>query len=193
VGKSYLQDLEMYVMRTEKSKAILKQLCLDLNSGSKTMIEIGSYAGESTEIFAKFFEKVYAIDPWISGMEISDGIKYPNVKLFMDSDAEKRFDLILENNKNIIKIKDFDYNKISEFKNNSVDFIYIDAIHSEEEVERQIIAWLPKIKKSGAIGGHDYTNPDYPGVAKAVNKIVGIPEKIYDDDGSWYRYKKTIA
>ncbi len=28
------------------------------------MVELGSYAGQSTCIFAKYFEKVTAVDPW---------------------------------------------------------------------------------------------------------------------------------
>lgn len=43
-----------------------------------------------------------------------------------------------------------------------LDFVFIDADHSYEGVKRDIEIWLPKIKKGGLLGGHDYNNPRIP-------------------------------
>ena len=62
------------------------------------------------------------------------------------------------------------------FENRSLDFVYIDASHKYENVKADILAWSPKIKQGGYLGGHDYVDdPDHPdyGVTKAVNEIVG--------------------
>jgi uncharacterized Rossmann fold enzyme len=60
----------------------------------------------------------------------------------------------------------------------SLDFVFIDADHSYEACKADILAWLPKIKPSGFISGHDYDNPDFPmwGVKQAVTEIFGEPE-----------------
>jgi hypothetical protein len=42
--------------------------------------------------------------------------------------------------------------------NKSLDLVYIDAEHTEAAVRRDIIAWLPKVKMGGWIGGHDYNH-----------------------------------
>ena len=42
------------------------------NFRGKSMIEIGSYQGESTEQFAKLFGSIHAIDPWQNGYDPND-------------------------------------------------------------------------------------------------------------------------
>jgi len=62
------------------------------------------------------------------------------------------------------------------FEPESVDFVYIDANHSYRFVKEDILAWLPKVKKGGVIGGHDMDwrdeaqNDEYS-VRRAVEEI----------------------
>lgn len=68
------------------------------------------------------------------------------------------------------------------FEPESLDMVFIDADHSYEAVSRDIQAWLPIVNDGGIISGHDYGV--YPGVAKAVNEILGKPKVL---PGSvWY-------
>ena len=62
---------------------------------------------------------------------------------------------------------------VVKFKDNSVDFVFIDADHSYEAVKQDILAWYPKVKPGGILAGHDYylDNPTWGGVYKAVNEI----------------------
>lgn len=59
------------------------------------------------------------------------------------------------------------------YRDASLDFVFIDADHRREMVERDIRAWLPKIRPGGIIAGHDWTNPD---VQAAVNGLLGAPQ-----------------
>lgn len=54
---------------------------------------------------------------------------------------------------------------------NSLDFCFIDAAHDYESVKADIIAWLPKVKPSGWLILHDFDNPNFPGVKKAVEEM----------------------
>jgi SAM-dependent methyltransferase len=55
-----------------------------------------------------------------------------------------------------------------QFKDGSVDFVWLDAGHDYESVKRDIEAWLPKVKPGGMIGGDDFP---MQGVAKAVKEF----------------------
>jgi predicted O-methyltransferase YrrM len=65
-----------------------------------------------------------------------------------------------------------------DFLDGYLDFVYIDANHSYTFVKEDILAWLPKIKKCGVIGGHDldWADAEYGNelsVHKAVREIFG--------------------
>src|SRR5689334_10735940 len=75
-----------------------------------------------------------------------------------------------------------------QFEDGSLSFVFIDAEHLYEQVCQDIKAWWPKIKKGGAIGGHDY-HPiwppgAWPGVLKAVNELV--PSQVHWGN-SWFK------
>lgn len=61
----------------------------------------------------------------------------------------------------------------AKFKDNSIDFVFIDANHEYEHVKNDILAWYPKIKPGGILAGHDYFPDPTNGVYVAVNEIFG--------------------
>lgn len=67
----------------------------------------------------------------------------------------------------------------------ALDFAFLDGDHSREGVIRDVQAWLPKVRRGGWIGGHDYGHPLFPGVAEAVAAtLAGHPE--LDHDRTWF-------
>lgn len=65
-------------------------------------------------------------------------------------------------------------------KDGSLDFVFIDADHSYEGVFNDIVNWAPKVKKGGAVMGHDI---DWDGVVKAVEENFDAYSKL--DDNVW--------
>jgi cephalosporin hydroxylase len=57
------------------------------------------------------------------------------------------------------------------YQNGSLDFVFIDAAHDYENVRADILAWRPKVKVGGYLGGHDFIL-NYPGVIQAVHELV---------------------
>jgi glycosyltransferase involved in cell wall biosynthesis len=55
----------------------------------------------------------------------------------------------------------------SQFKDGSMDFIFIDAAHDYDSVVKDLAAWWPKLKEGGIFAGHDYP---WHEVEKAVNE-----------------------
>jgi hypothetical protein len=64
----------------------------------------------------------------------------------------------------------------------SLDFVFIDADHSEAGAREDIKTWLPKIKPTGWITGHDI---NWPGVKAACDDLV--PDYRIGPNVVWFR------
>jgi hypothetical protein len=146
-----------------------------------SMVEVGVYLGLGSKIFSKYFNKVYCVDPWIPNYDNNDVTS--NEKEL--SKAEHVFDKETKDYKNIKKLKMSSKEASKLFLDQSLDFVYIDACHTYKSVLQDITIWLPKIRKGGYIGGHDYDNKKYE-VTKAVVEMLGKPEKTFIDM-SWIK------
>jgi len=68
------------------------------------------------------------------------------------------------------------------------DLVFIDASHTYDECLEDIKAWVPLIKDTGIMSGHDYMNGrvQHQGVTEAVHAAFG-QEKIHKGkDRTWY-------
>jgi len=175
------------VMRPTETIIHIKNMCSDIRKhvGDRPkIVELGSYMGESSLIFAKEFPdgQIICIDSWEGNFDPLDSASHADY-----IDVENQFNLRMSLVNNIKKIKgystDFGFD---------CDVIYIDACHKYECVINDIKHWKPFVKK--IISGHDYydddnflkQHPHVSGVKIAVNEMLGIPDKIYGD-GSWIK------
>jgi hypothetical protein len=53
--------------------------------------------------------------------------------------------------------------------NRSLDFVFIDATHTYDGVMRDLNAWIPKVRDTGMVMGHDH---NWPSVAQALTERV---------------------
>lgn len=126
-------------------------------------VEIGSYIGASSLVIAKgLWHKgmLHCIDPWINDA-MSEG-NWDTYEEFMYNTRSVR--------KRIVLHRAFSYDAVNEFKNDSVDFIFIDGDHSYDAVKRDVINWLPKVKSGGVIAMHDIGWDC--GVLPVINELV---------------------
>jgi hypothetical protein len=77
----------------------------------------------------------------------------------------------------------------SKYDDGSLDFVWIDANHHPTAVKKDIEAWLPKVKKGGYIGGHDYydnVNKKFHPMGKVIHEIFNIENRsCYVEPSSW--------
>ena len=151
----------------------LVDLCFELSnklniSKPMTMVEIGCYKGEST-----------SIDPF-------EGEEEALILLNDDwSRVKKEYWTNTRHWDSINLIQDYSYKVVNQFKDNSLDFVYIDGSHEYLDVKKDIELYLPKCKK--VIGGHDYDRNGNIEVCDAVDKVLGGPDVVFKDS-SWVKY-----
>ena len=69
---------------------------------------------------------------------------------------------------NATMIKKSSLEAVRDFETESLDFVYIDASHTFDNVMRDIIEWGARVRRGGIISGHDYGNSRHNGVKDAV-------------------------
>lgn len=134
----------------------------------KTVLEIGSHLGVSTECFLLNCSKVVVIDPWtydpfFDGFMVRCGA-YPHLKVYRDiSDRALQY-----------------------FPPASFDMVYVDGLHDYFSVKKDIEGSLPLVKSGGWLAGHDYVKFSVATeVPKVVVELFGRePDKVFDDT-SW--------
>lgn len=150
----------------------LVDLINDLNFSRAVMMEIGTYAGESTSMFAASckFLKIHTCDPW----------DFPHAfEMKMQFKTNTRYWDFIEHHRK------YSESIVDDFPTKYFDFVYIDGDHTYESVSRDIKTWLPKIKSNGFIGGHDYRKQEWPEVVRAVNEQFDKHQIRTYRDGSW--------
>jgi predicted O-methyltransferase YrrM len=177
--------MNFYQMRTEYLNKGLVSLIEYISNGrdqkTLSMIEIGSYIGESTKVFANHFGKVVSIDPFENDYDVNDLACH-------HADFKDVYTKFLENMQpfdNVKNIRKKSDDAIFDLKKEKYDFVYIDGMHTYEQVKKDIINYKDLIKPGGFIGGHDYSHY-WPGVVKAIDECLEKPDKTFQD-ASWVK------
>lgn len=94
--------------------------------------------------------------------------------------------------KSVVNIIKADTHQIyKQYDDESIDFLFIDANHTYEDMKQDLEFWFPKIKKGGLICGHDYEERPWPGLVKAVDEFFGKENfEVHPCCWSWVHYKK---
>lgn len=132
--------IELPFMR-DKFPEIFKEL------GYSVGVEVGVFKGEYTLDFANANLKVFTIDPWSAYHDFPD-------QAVMDSYYEQTKQGLAGTTAEIIRKPSLE--AVSQFEDNSLDFVYIDGDHELKGVLDDIWYWYPKVRSGGIISGHDF-------------------------------------
>lgn len=123
--------------------------------GAKTGVEIGVFKGEfSRNILERWNGTLYLIDPW---RELSDDeyLDSSNHKNHQDAFAQT-MESIKGFESRAFMLRGLGEEMVHLFKDNSLDYIYIDGNHDYDHVKQDLELWWPKLKAGGLLAGHDY-------------------------------------
>ncbi len=105
----------------------------------------------------------------------------------MDSYKKIAKETLMEHENKVVWHYKYSVDAAKDFEDNSLDFVYIDGDHLYEMVKKDILSWLPKLKKGKLMIGHDY---DLPAVKRAVDEFCKKNKiKLHGESWGWY-FKK---
>jgi predicted O-methyltransferase YrrM len=198
----------------EQDAKALEKLVQMLLKDKMMIVEVGSWKGFSTAILAKtvtdYHGSVFAIDHWMGNEET------------WNYDVARNYDIYSIFKRNMISLGIWDIvhplvmdsqTASQIFANGILDLVFIDADHRYEYVKKDIVSWLPKLKKGGILCGHDcegyysrypdeikktideHLGEDYlssichPGVVRALYDCFQDRYSIMPDSVVWYYTK----
>jgi len=129
--------------------------------GYKYGVEVGSHAGLYAECMCKANPglRLVCVDPY------TDYFHHPESQMVEAMEAAKArlasYDVSF--------IRKPSLGAVKEFSDDSLDFVYIDAMHDFDNVILDLIAWIPKVRRGGIVSGHDYRKRTDYGVVEAVD------------------------
>lgn len=166
-------------------------LALIRTFGFKEIAEIGVGAGNlASRVCRNFHESIdhfFCIDPWIVYGEWFDR---PPVDFELDQgfweDQYRRVTEWAIKFPKIRIIRKYSVKAAKQFEDQSVDLIYLDAIHDFPNLINDTYAWLPKIRSGGILAGHDYMSR-FMGYIRGIDFIFGKDFELpQSGDSAWY-------
>lgn len=161
----------------------LEQL-IDLACG-KDILEIGSYRGLSAWGMAQTARSLWCIDTFRactngqrqeSSLQTLDAFlhavsRYRNVHHFVGTSEQAHAQAHPINGNTELG---------SFVPHGQFDMIFIDAMHTREDVLADLQRWYPRVKDGGILAMHDYDHFDFPGVKLAADEFFGheLPNRV---------------
>jgi hypothetical protein len=190
---------------------ILQDFLSSVAKDGFTVIEIGSWKGCSSYFLAHIMNhfkycKLYCIDTWKGNEDTwqKEEIAQHDIKEIFDLNTAEFNHIIvpLRENSNAAHI---------EFKDESIDFMFMDGDHTHNGLYSDLTNYYPKLKTGGVICGHD-SNIRYENLSRKFRIIInrhidedcifiksllrrihcGVAKALYDFFGSdYYRIEET--
>lgn len=127
-------------------------------------VEIGVAEGFTTEHLLKNVEglTLYGVDPY------EDYIDWDNNLVNSKKNKEETLSKV-SGYKNFFLYETTSDDAVDKFENESLDFVFVDGLHTYEQVLKDCRNYYPKLKVGGYLIGHDYTRIE--GVHNAANEF----------------------
>lgn len=161
----------------------LLEVIQSLNNDALIGAEIGCCRGGTTKFLLESFPnlKLYGIDPYDiyidwNGNEFGQE-EHMHYMLFNIDQYKNRFEFIRKSSDDAV----------GDIPDNYLDFIFIDGLHTYEQVLIDCRNYYSKIKSGGIFSGHDFEV--IPGVQKAVIEFAkesGIEDIKFTNNDVWY-------
>ena len=173
-----------------------------LNSRNLTgdAVEVGTHRGEIARKFLSLWKgrMLFCVDPYVSGYAND-----PAAKGDREADYRAAWWALQEEFARVTFIRTPSVAAAESFRDESLDFVYIDGSHLREDVEADIASWWRNVKPGGILAGHDLTGVWEEEVKPVVEAFLtrnGLQGNVvmgdaadhfppFGDAASWFVYK----
>lgn len=121
--------------------------------GYKMGVEIGVAKGGFSEILCKGGLTVFGVDPYIDYPDYHT----PDNQARLDKEYDEARER-LSKYPNYTLIRKTSMEAAQGFKDESIDFVYIDGHHAFKFITEDLHEWSKKVRKGGCISGHDFVH-----------------------------------
>jgi predicted O-methyltransferase YrrM len=152
-----VKEIEMRPSNTFLHTGFIKFVEYLKSKDVKRILEIGAFKGESTVIFKEILGEdsvVITIDPFQRMFDKNDVIDTQDLTL-----VEQVFNSNTLDHENIGKMKFYSQDISDMFADGYFDAIYVDGLHTYNQVRLDINKYKSKVKSGGLITGHDRVIP----------------------------------
>lgn len=154
-------------------------------------VEVGTWKGRSASYMAVEIHnagkkiKFDCVDTWEGStehMDETDPTKYDPILKEKDGLYNEYLKNIepVKHIINSVRMTSVEASKL--YKNESLDFVFIDAAHDTESVKEDIAHWLPKVKPGGILAGHDYS---WSGEVQEAVHVFFNKNEFVESEGCW--------
>ncbi len=161
--------------RIDFLKEVLKHLP-DNNVCAEVGVFRGAFSKDILDVLKP--KTLHLIDPWEIGEDKNGVGGYPESFGTTSYATDQYFNEVITifdkeiNSGQVVMNRKYSYDAVSLFPDEYFDFIYLDGCHLYESVKADLQDYLPKLKKTGLMCGHDYFESDIFGVVRAVNEFI---------------------
>jgi len=141
---------------------------------SGSVIELGSYEGRSTCVFALAGRFVHAVDAWDAwSLNVSDQSANGNGRISPDLVLLRfRENLRLMNVEHMVSVHRSTTHAIGRDWNKEGAILFVDAGHAYEDVEEDLRIWTKHLHPDGYLLMHDVLGDTYMGVTRAASELI---------------------
>ena len=123
--------------------------------GGKEGVEVGVYKGAYTKALLDAGLKVYGVDPWKAFKGQGRTQRVQDRQDFLYGHAQRYLKEYIDKGQCEL-VRKTSMEALDDFKDKSLDFVYIDGDHTFGHVGQDIYQWSKKVKTGGVVAGHDY-------------------------------------
>jgi len=159
------------------------QFVKSLGKKNLTVVELGTDRGYNAHSILDNLDvkNIYLVDPYLSQEKIGKHLGLGFARTGSEAAFKQAQRQVNKYENKVTFIRKLSTEAIDDIPND-IDFLYIDAVHEKEWVEKELELYYPKMKKGGIIGGHD-AYADFIGVMQAVVEFTNKHDiKLYGKD-----------
>jgi len=162
------------LIRYEYHWQVMQQVVFD--NQVKTMAEVGVLFGDFAKHLMRYVERYIMVDPWA---------RYPDE--WREADSLSHFDQSWwdecyesamhaterwADKRTVYRMSSVE--AAENIQDESLDLVFIDALHHYEPMLQDIEAWFPKVKPDGIFSGHDWwdNGTDYAQTMEGVRRAL---------------------